>query len=93
MPTPSKWLWDEDYGMASNAKEEHKEDRCDASQELAIHQQNTQAMTAMEGAAPVPTAVQVMIKPTELEWIIDSGATHHMTPLRQALTCSSRGRM
>ena len=86
MPTPSKWLWDEDYGMTSNAKDEHEVDQCDASQESAIHQQNTQAMTGMEGATPVATALQIMIKPTELEWIIDSGATHHMTPLRQALT-------
>jgi transposase InsO family protein len=43
-------------------------------------------MTAMEGVSPISTALQIMIKPTELEWIIDSGATHHMTPLRQALT-------
>jgi hypothetical protein len=46
----------------------------------------TQAMTTMEAAALGPTALQITIKPIELEWIIDSGATHHMTPLRQALT-------
>jgi hypothetical protein len=53
-----------------------------------MQQQNTQAitqaMTEMEAAALAPTALQITIKPTELEWIIDSGATHHMTPLRQA---------
>jgi hypothetical protein len=43
-------------------------------------------MTAMEAAAPAPTAPPIMINPTEVKWIIDSGATHHMTPLRRALT-------
>jgi hypothetical protein len=34
-----------------------------------------------EAAAPSPTAPPIMIKPTEVEWFIDSGASHHMTPL------------
>jgi hypothetical protein len=31
MPNQSKWLWDEDYGMKSNVKDEHEEDQCEAS--------------------------------------------------------------
>jgi hypothetical protein len=41
MSTQSKWLWDEEYGMTSNAKDEHKEDQCDAPQEYVMQQQNT----------------------------------------------------
>ena len=43
-------------------------------------------MTAMAAVTRVPTALRITIKPTEIKWIIDSGATHHMAPLRQALT-------
>jgi hypothetical protein len=34
MPTQSKWLWDEEYGVTSIAKDEHKEDQCDATPEF-----------------------------------------------------------
>jgi hypothetical protein len=63
--------------VTSNAKDEHKNDQCDATPESVTQQQNTQAitqaMTEMEAAASAQTAPRIMIKPTEVEWIIDSG--------------------
>jgi hypothetical protein len=73
--------------MTSNAKDEHKEDQCNASQESVTQQQNTQAipqaMTTMEAAVLAPTALQITIKPTELERIIDSGATTKLKGVRR----------
>ena len=64
------WKWDEDYGMSSGDEE-------DTQQGVTI----SEIPKALRSSA-----TDVTTELREFNWIVDSGATHHMTPLREALT-------